>query len=141
MGDVHVPADYHRLLRVKPYEIIPERVLPAHAVVDALQAVLRVRCVNADKVEVIVFQRDDAPLGVMLRQAEIIADGERRVLCEYRGAGIALALGVAPIALIAGEVKLDLSCLKLCLLKAEKVCVEAPENVLKTFFSARRAGR
>ena len=56
------------------------------------------------------------------------------MLCEYRGAGIALAIGVAPIALIAGEVKLDLSCLKLCLLKAEKVCVEAPENVLKTFF-------
>ena len=70
----------------------------------------------------------------MLRQAEIIAYGERRVLCEYCGAGIALALGIAPIALIAGEVKLDLPRLKLRFLKAEEIRVEAPENVLKAFF-------
>ena len=57
------------------------------------------------------------------------------MLCEDRGAGVALLIGITPVALIAREIQLDLPGLKLGLLQAEEVGVQAPEDILKAFFT------
>ena len=134
MGHVHVPADDDRLLLIQGNKIVPESVLPAHAVVDALQPVLGVGGVNTDQIEVFILQRDDPALGVVLRDTDVVADRQRRVPGKDGGAGVALPLGVAPVALISGQIQVDLSRLVLGLLQAEKIRVQVPEDVLKAFF-------
>ena len=134
MRDVHVPADDDWLRFVKTAEVFPESVLPAHAVVKALEPVLRVRRVDADKVKVLIFERYRAPLGAVLLDADVIGDGEGSVLCEYSRAGVAFFFGVAPVALITGKVDVYLAFLKLRLLKAEEVRVQAQEDIVKALF-------
>ena len=56
------------------------------------------------------------------------------MFCKNSGAGVSLFLGIAPVALIAGQIKLNLAFLELRLLQAEKVCVQAVENIFKAFF-------
>ena len=124
MGDIHVTADYDGLLLIELTQILAEVILPAHAVVEAAQAVLRVGGVDADKVEICVLERDDAALAVVPGDAEVIAHGHGRVSGEYRRAGVALFLGIAPVALVPGQVKTYLPFLKLRLLKADKVRVQ-----------------
>ena len=97
---------------------------------------LRCARIDRDEPEVRVFERDDAPLGIVLGNAEIILHGERRVFGEDRRAGIALLLRRAPELLIARKVQLDLAGLQLRLLQAEKVGVLRMENVLEAFFYA-----
>ena len=53
---------------------------------------------------------------------------------EDGGAGVALLLGVAPIALVAGKVQLDLPLLELGLLQADEIGVKAPEDLLEALF-------
>ena len=134
MRDVHVPADDDGFQFVKRAEIFSESILPAHAVIKALEPVLRVRRVDADKVKVLIFERYRAPLGAVLLNADVIGDGEGSVLCEYCGAGVALLFGVAPVALIAGKVDIYLAFLKLRLLNAEEVCVQAQKDIVKALF-------
>ena len=134
VGHVHVPADDHGFALVQFAEIGPEVVLPAHAVVDALEPVLGVGGIDADQVKVRVFQRDGPTLVVVLLHAEVIAHGERRVFGENRGARIALLFGVAPVALPAGKVQVDLPLLQLGLLQAEEVRVQRKKDVLKALF-------
>ena len=135
MGHVHVPADDHRLFLVQLRQIGPEVILPAHPVVQALQLVLGVGGVHTDQIEIVIFQSDAAPLAAVLLHADVVAYRQRRMFCEDSGAGIALFLRIAPVALIAGQVQFDLSRLQFCLLEAEKVRVQAPEYIFKAFFA------
>ena len=134
MRDVHVAADHDGLYVVELHEVFAEGVLPLHAVVEALEAVLGVRRVDADEVEVLELQRYDPALGVVLGVAEIVGDAEGLYARKYGGAGVALLFGVAPELLIARQVELQLSGLQFSLLQAEYVGVEAPEDVLKALF-------
>ena len=131
MGDVHVPTDDDGLLRVELPQVGAEGVLPGHAVVDALEAVLRVGRIDADEKEALILQRHGPALGVVLGDSEVIAHGQRRVPREDRGSGVALLLGVAPVALVAGKTQVDLPGLELGLLNTEKVCVQCAEYLLK----------
>ena len=134
MGHVHVAADDDRLGFVQLAQVGAEIVLPAHAVVDALEPVLGVGGVDADQIEVRVFQRDHAALVAVLLHADVIRDGEGCVLREDRRAGVALLLRVAPVALIAGEAEVELPGLELGLLETEKIRVQGEKNVLKALF-------
>ena len=129
MRDVQIAAVDDRLLLVKSLDVGEEVVLPAHAVVEALEAVLTVRGVDGDEVEVVILERDDPALVIVLVDADAIADRERSVLCKYRGAGVSLLLGVVPVALVAFEAQVDLTLLQFCLLQAEKVGAYLIKNI------------
>ena len=131
VGHVHIAADDHGLCPVQLLQIGAEVVLPAHPVVQALQLVLGVGGVDADQEEVPIFQGHRPALGVMLRDAQVIAHGEGLAFGKDDRAGIALLFRVAPVALIAGEIQLDLPGLELGLLQADEIRLEAAENVLE----------
>lgn len=129
--NVQIAADDNRLYCVQRAEMLAERILPSHAVVDALQAVLRVGRVAGEKVKFRVFQRDDAPLMIEFLDSEPIGDVQRRALGENRRAGIAFFLGRVLELLIAWQIKLDLMRLRLGFLQAENVRIYRVEHVLE----------
>lgn len=138
MGDIHVPADYNGLFAVEREEVVPEIVLPAHAVIEPSQPVLRVWRIDANEIKLLVFKADDAPLGVMLGDAHIVAYAQGLVLCKNRRAGVALFLGVAPVALVAVKLQVNLPGLELRLLKAEKSASRPANTVSKPFLTTAR---
>ena len=82
MGHVQVTAEDDGLLRVELLQIVTESILPRHTVFEALQTVLRVRRVAADKIEVLHLQRDHTTLVVVQIDADAVADADRLVLRE-----------------------------------------------------------
>ena len=70
----------------------------------------------------------------MLVDAEVSGDAYGRVLCKNCGTGVALFVGIAPEALVAGEAETDLPLLELRLLKAEEIGVEGKKNIFKALF-------
>ena len=135
MGYVQVAAVDHRLGFVQRHEVVPQVVLPAHAVVDPLQFVLGVRGVAAHQIEFLIFQRDKPPLVVVL--VDIHAQGLRHggVGGEDGGAGIALLLRRVPelvYPLPQGDIRLPP--LHLGLLKTEEVGHVPLIEVRKPFF-------
>ena len=127
VGDVHVAADHHALLRGQAAHIGAERVLPLHPVIQAAQAVLRVGDVHVDQVEDRQLQRDDTPLVVVLVHPYAISHRRRYLPCEDGGAGVAFLVGIVPIALVALEGYVELSGLDLRLLKTEEVGIQLLE--------------
>ncbi|CAN4001189.1 helix-turn-helix transcriptional regulator, partial [Dysosmobacter welbionis] len=111
VGHVQVPAVHHRLFGVQIQQVVPDVVLPGHAVVQPGQLILGVWSVAAHQVEVRVLRRDDPPLVAVLIDTEVIGHGERLAPGEHRGAGIARLVGAVPVAVIAGQIKF-------CLLRA-----------------------
>ena len=136
MGDVQVAAEDHGSLRVKRAEIGAQRVLPRHTVVDALQAVLRIRRVAGQNITIRVFQRDETSLMIQFGHADAIAHGERLMPREDRRAGIALFLGRIPELMIALERERNLLRLRLRLLQTEKIRMQRRKHVRKALFQA-----
>lgn len=79
VGYVHITADHHPFAGCEAVEIFPEIILPPHPVVEPSEAVLRVRHIDADEVELRHLQSDDAPLVVVLLNADAVCHRQRRV--------------------------------------------------------------
>ena len=112
-------------------------IVPGHAHVDAGEFVLRVGSVDIHKPELVELQRADAALGRglgdELGRLALAGVGQQRIGAQYaqrflaakdRGARVALALGVAPGLVIAGQVDIDLALLQLGLLQRQDIDVE-----------------
>ena len=136
MGDVQIAAVYDGLFLIQRADVGEKSVLPLHAVVEAHQTVARIR--HIDRYEIIVgeFKSYHSALAVVLGDAEIVAHGQGRAAGEYRRAGVALALGVIPILMIAVELQLDLTGLHLCLLQAKYIGVELCEALIEILAEA-----
>ena len=131
MGHIQIAAGDDRLDRVQRTKAFAEGIVPRHAMVDALQAILRVRRIASDKIKIRIFQRDHPALVVKLLHADAVGHGEGLSLREDRRAGIALLLRRAPELLIPRQLQRDLLRLELCLLQAEQIRVRIPEEVQK----------
>ena len=129
MSHVHVTTYQYGLLRVECHEILAEGVVPCHTVVETSQPVLCIWGIDGDDVEVLVFQRDDTSFVVVFIYAHTINDAQRLVLGEDGGTGVALLVGVVPVALIALEGDVQLALLHLCLLQTEEISIETAKDV------------
>jgi len=142
---VHVAADKDGLAAVEHGEGEAEGIVPRHAARQAAQAVLRVRRIDGDDVEVPVLKRDDPALGVHLPQALVgrhlgddvggqsVGDAERTVAGVDGCAAVALLVGIAPVGFVAGELKVELSLLHLRLLQTEEIRVERGKAFAEAF--------
>ena len=110
MSHVQVTTKDDWFLGIKAFQVIPEVCFPLHAIVQALQTVLRIRRITADEVEIVHLKRDDASLMVVLVNTDTVCHAERLVAGEYSRSTIAFLVGIVPIRLIPveGEVKLSL---------------------------------
>ena len=129
VGHVEVAAEDDGFLTVEVHEVGTEVVVPRHAVVEALEAVLRVGRVAVDEEEPGHFKCDDAPFVVVVVDAHAVGDRQGLVPGEDGGAGIAFLLGGVPINVVALEGQVELSGLHLCFLQAEEVGVELCEHI------------
>ena len=134
--DVQVPAEDDGLLRVQRLQMRPERILPGHAVIQPLQAVLGVGGVAADEIKALKFGGNDPPLVVVLLQPQTVGHRERLDLGKDGHAGIPLLLCAVPKLMVPGQVQVDLPgvVLELGLLHAEDVRVQGGERRHKIFF-------
>ena len=129
MGHIQVAAKDDGLLGIEALEIGQEIVLPRHAIVETLQAILRIGRIAAHQEKAVHLEGDDAPLMVVRIDADAIGDIERLVFCEDGCARIAFLIGIVPIALVALEGHIELSGLHLRLLKTEEVGIQLFEDL------------
>lgn len=134
--DIEVAADDDRLLRIQSHEVRAERILPLHAVSEALEAALRVRRVDRHEVAVGELQCDHTALVVVLLDAEPIRDRKRLDAREDGRARIALALRAVPVLAVARQVKDGLLRLHLCLLQREDIRIELHERLHEALLEA-----
>ena len=130
---VQVSADDDGLPCVELLEVCAEVVLPRHAVVQSAQLVLRVGGVDRHEEELVHLQCDDAPLVVMLVDAQSVGHVERGVAGEDGCPGVSLLLGIVPVGRVSVEREVQLSLLHLGLLQAEEVGVQCQEGVSEAF--------
>ena len=136
MGHVHVAADDDGFLLVEPTQISLEVGFPLHAVVQAPQSVLRIGRIDGDEIERGHFERDDAPLVVVLVDADAVADAQRLMAREDGRAAVALLVGVVPIGTVALEVEVELPLLHLGFLQTEEVGIQLFEHIAEAFAHA-----
>ena len=136
MRHVEIAAVDDGLFRVQLHEIRAQRILPLHAVRQALQSVLRVWRIAADKIERGIFRRDEPSLVVVFLLPQPIADADWRRLRQDRCAGIALFLRGIKIPLVAVQRKLRLLRLELGLLQADDVRILLRAVVQKSLAKA-----
>ena len=129
VGHVQVTAEDDGLLLVEALEILAEGILPRHAVLQSLQAVLGVRRVTADEEEVCHLEGDDTPLMVVQVDPDAIGYAQGMMLREDSSTGIAFLLGIVPITLVTLEMQIELSCLHLRLLKTEEIGIQLTEHL------------
>ena len=116
MRDIQVAAVHDGFDRVELAEVLPQRILPFHAVRKAAQLVLRIRRVAADEIEVRIFTRDDAPFMAVDVLAKVIGDGKRLLLRKDRRAGVALLVRAVPVDVVLRQIEFDLMRLQFRLL-------------------------
>ena len=133
VGHVQVAAEDDGLLGIEALEIGLEIILPRHAVVEALETVLRVGRVAAHQEEVVHLKRDHTPLMVVHINTDAIGHIQRFLSGENSGATVALLVSIVPIALVALEGYVELSGLHLRLLKTEEVGIQLFENITEAF--------
>ena len=131
VGHVQVATEDHGFLGVEALQVTAEGILPRHAILQALQSVLRVRRITADKEEILHLERHHAPLMVVHIDADAIRHAQGLVLREDGRTRVALLLGIVPVALIALKLQVKLSGLHLRLLQAEEVGIQFTEDVTK----------
>ena len=73
----------------------------------------------------------------MFFDSDTIANRNRLLFGKQGRAGISFLFRIIPILMIAGQLKVDLSFLQLCLLQAENIGICRLKVFLKTFFSCR----
>ena len=66
----------------------------------------------------------------MFFDSDTIANRNRLLFGKQGRTGISFLFRIIPILMIAGQLKVDLSFLQLCLLQAEKIRVKRPEYIL-----------
>ena len=113
---IEVAADDDGLLRIQPLEVRAEGVFPGHAVVEATEVVLRIRCVDRNEEEFGILEGDDATLLVVLLDTDAVADAERLVAGVDSGTRITFLHGIVPVANVSGQVGIKLTRLHLRLL-------------------------
>ena len=131
MRHVQVTAIYDGFLSVQLHEVGTQVRFPLHAVVEALQPVLRVRRIAAHEIEVLHFQSDEAPLVVVLLYAHAVGYGQWRVACEDGRAAVSFLLGIVPVAVISRQVKGNLPLLEFRFLKAEEIRIQGIECLVE----------
>ena len=136
VGHVQVPAVDHRLFPVQLAKVLPEIVLPGHAVIQTEELVLGVGGIAADQVKVRELRRDDPPLVAVLVDSKVIGDVQRLPPGEDGGAGVARLVRAVPEALVAGEIKLRLLRAHFRLLKADDVRAGEGAEVQEALFQA-----
>ena len=124
VGHVQIAAQDHRLLRVQRQQVGPEGILPLHAVVQPLQAVLAVGGVAVHQIEPRVFQCQHPALVVVLLDADAHSHGQRHLTAPACRAGVALFLGRIGVLGVAVRGKVGLTGLHLGLLHREDVGVQ-----------------
>ena len=113
-----------------------EGVLPGHAVVQALEAILGVGGVAADQIEGVKLGGDHPPLVVVLLDPQAVGHRQGFGLGKDRHTGVALLLGAVPELVVAGHfqpVGLAGVVLELGLLQAEDIRVQGLEGGHKIF--------
>ena len=143
---VKVAAGYHGFagLALERVQKAAVGIVPGHAHVDAGEFVLRVGRVDIHKPKLVELERADAALGCGLgdelarlalagvgQQCIGVQHAQRFLAAKDRGARVALALGVAPGLVIAGQVDIDLALLQLCLLQCQDINVKFLRNLDK----------
>ena len=122
VGHIQIAAVDNGLAAVQRDQIVPQVILPLHAVVQPLQAVLGVWSVAAYQIEALVLQRNEASLVVMPVQVHAIGGGQRAVGGKDGGSGIALLFrGVPILQNTLPQRNVSLTALHFCLLQTEKV--------------------
>ena len=105
MGYIEISTDNDRFYLVEPFQKGKKIFFPLHAVRKSCQFVLGIRSVTGNQIKSIVFQCDDTPLMVMLRDADAIRDREWFVFCKNSSARIAFFFGIIPELIVPGEIK------------------------------------
>ena len=131
VGHVQIAAQDHRLFRIQRQQVGPEGVLPLHAVVQPLQAVLAVGGVAVHQIKARVFQREHPAFVVMLLQPDAGGHGQRHLPAPAGRAGVALFLGRVCIFCVALWGKIRLTGLHLGLLYRENIGVQRGKAVGK----------
>ena len=124
VGNVQVAAKDHRLFGVQRQQICPESVLPLHAVVQPLQAVLTVGCVAVHQIKRRVFQRQHSSFVVVLLHADAHGHGQRRFPAPAGRSGVAFLFGGIGVLRVARRGKIRLTGLHLGLLHREDVGIQ-----------------
>ena len=133
VGNIQIAAEDHGLDLIQTAQVCSEGFLPFHPMINSCKLPLGIGGVAGDKIEFRVLQGDDPAFCIQFRHADAAGDIHGGVAGKDGGAGIALLFGVAPVLLIAGQLKLDLSFLQLRLLKAEKVRIQLGKAFQKAF--------
>ena len=97
MGHVQVAAVDDRLNLVQLHEVLPQGVLPLHAVVQPLELVLGVGGVTAHQVKFLILQGDEPSLVVVLVFPHSVAHRNGLVGGKDGGPGVPLLLGGVPV--------------------------------------------
>ena len=121
MGHVEVAAGYHGLLGSKAAEKITVRRVPRQARVNARQLVLRVGRVDVHKPVGGKLESTDAALVVGRGRTDMVNHLQRLLATEHSSTGVALALGVAPALVVAGQLQADLPLLELGFLNGKDI--------------------
>ena len=138
MRDIHIAAHDDRLLRIQLYQILAEGILPRHAVIQALEFILRVGRIHGNEVEFAVIGGDDTALVVVLLNAKTIGDALRLGFGEQRHAGVSLLLCRVPVFAVAAlERHISLSRLHLGLLQAQHIRLFGGDKIKETLAHAR----
>ena len=124
MRHIQVAAEDDRFFRIQSDHIIPQGILKTAAVLNSLQAVLRIRRIAADQEEILKFQCDHAAFVVMLLFRQTIRDRKRRDLRKNSRSAVAFLLRAVPVFLIVRQIHRDLAFLQLGFLQAENICVK-----------------
>ena len=109
MGHVQVAAGDDGLMLIQLRQVVSEGFVPLETMVDPGQSRLGVGGVAGHKVKCRVFQCDQPPFRVQLRDADAVGDRQRLLPGENCRTGVALFLGVIPELRIAGQGKVNLA--------------------------------
>ena len=126
---VKVAAGHNRLVLGKLGEKVAVARIPLHALVQARKAVLGVWRVHVDKPQLGELKRAHAALVVGNGRANCAHNLQWLLAREDGRTRVALALGIAPVLVVAGKVKLDLALLELGLLQGKDVCAQRVEDL------------
>ena len=135
MSHIQVATYDDRFLAVQLLQETAEIIVPRHAVVQSLESVLRVGCVNRYKVKIFHFQRDDSSFVVVLVNAQTVGNRQRLVACKDSRARVSFFLGIIPVRGITLKAQVKLSGLHFGFLQAEKVGIQLVKSITETFIA------
>lgn len=133
VGHIQVATKDDRFDGIKTHQVFAEVILPRHAVLQTTKTILRVRRITADKIEVLHLECYNATFVVVQVNANAVSYVNGLVLSEDSGTRIAFLVSIVPVTLIAGELHVNLSCLKFGFLQTKEISVHLFEDVAEAF--------